>query len=606
MYDNYIDEIMNSKFSWKKLAKYLRKALEYTGIKKDAKLKSSLCALFVLNIFVPILFPILSRELTNASVQITNTTGAFWTLLCMIVFYAAAKILYEITNGILYFILNKIMVMSSINIREEILNTNLQMPLKYFNSDKINNKLQFINSTIPMNMEKFINNCYMGLVKLISVLSIYALLWGLDFKIAIIMVIGTIPQVVWITKGNNLIFENTFRQAKLFIERDKVLSIAMDKNPEKIVYDLYKILEERFDSANKKIAENRKTMNLRLSTYRLFAGIVIAGCYLFAIGLTITEIIENNKSIGELSLLISLLPVYGSDIAALLNKCSWIVYSMKYFDNYSYYLTLAEEGRTKRKNGSIEDKPIEIEFRDVTFTYPGSETAAIKHLNLKIVQGEKIAIVGQNGSGKSTFTYLLTGLYKASHGEILINGMNINENPEMCRRLMSIIFQDSSQYSMSIWDNIRIGDISRKLGREEVIRICKKTGVDKIAEGLEEGLNALVGELSEEGVNLSSGQWQRIMLARALIRENAKIVILDEPTAALDPKAEAQLYTEFSSMTGDKAAVVISHRLGITKVVDRILVFKDGTIIEEGDHLQLMRKKGIYYRMYTSQAEWYL
>ena len=96
------------------------------------------------------------------------------------------------------------------------------------------------------------------------------------------------------------------------------------------------------------------------------------------------------------------------------------------------------------------------------------------------------------------------------------------------------------------------------------------------------------------------------MLARALIREKAKIVILDEPTAALDPKAEAQLYTEFSSMTGDKAAVVISHRLGITKVVDRILVFKDGTIIEEGDHLQLMRKKGIYYRMYTSQAEWYL
>ena len=171
---------------------------------------------------------------------------------------------------------------------------------------------------------------------------------------------------------------------------------------------------------------------------------------------------------------------------------------------------------------------------------------------------------------------------------------------------MAYIYQDFGKYEMSIADNILIGDTSRNISRDELEHICEITGVNRFANNFKNGIDTVLGSMGDEGINLSGGQWQRIMLARALVRKNVNILIFDEPTAALDPKSEAELYEDFNKLTGDKTTITISHRLGITDIVDRILVFEDGKIVEDGTHDELIANNGLYKKMYQSQAQWYV
>ena len=246
-----------------------------------------------------------------------------------------------------------------------------------------------------------------------------------------------------------------------------------------------------------------------------------------------------------------------------------------------------------------------IEFRNVTFRYPDSERIALNEINLELRPGEVIALVGENGSGKTTLVKLLCRLYDPGSGAILLDGVDLRDFAlSALRREISVIFQDYAHYNLTVAENIGIGDSTRSVGEEDIIAAAKQAGVHDTIMSLPRGYETMLGKLFEEGEELSIGQWQKIALARAFLR-NAQVIVLDEPTSAMDPKAEYEVFTKFRELLKGRTAILISHRLSTVRMADRIYVLQDGHIIESGTHDELVYRAGTYAHLFATQAEPY-
>lgn len=246
-----------------------------------------------------------------------------------------------------------------------------------------------------------------------------------------------------------------------------------------------------------------------------------------------------------------------------------------------------------------------VTFDDVTFAYPGSEAPALREVSITIPAGQKVAIVGRNGSGKSTFVSLLCGLYAPQEGTVRVGGMDASDDPAAARAQISAVFQDFGRYEDTLRFNVTVSDEERPRDDDAIRALAAFVGAEGLVDGRPGGLDAVVGSYSEAGNNLSGGQWQRVALMRAAWRDRARVMVLDEPTSALDPLAEALLYRRFAELVGGRTALLISHRLGVAAVVDRILVFDGGRIVEDGTHDELLAAGGLYAELYEAQAQWY-
>lgn len=265
-----------------------------------------------------------------------------------------------------------------------------------------------------------------------------------------------------------------------------------------------------------------------------------------------------------------------------------------------------------------------LEFRHVTFRYPGTEVDILKDFSMELREGVHYAIVGENGAGKSTLIKLLTGLYRDYGGEILYNGMEMRSFPqEQWFRIFSCVFQDFARYYLSVRENICLGAGEMEFQAEEghnrdagtqrtadgdresrMYKVTQQIGLQDAVSSLKYGYETRLGKLDEDSADLSGGQWQRVAMARALMND-APILLLDEPTAALDPVSESALYEKFGDISRGRTTIFISHRLGSTKLSDHIFVLKDGCVREQGSHEELMAAGGIYASMYETQQSWY-
>lgn len=277
-------------------------------------------------------------------------------------------------------------------------------------------------------------------------------------------------------------------------------------------------------------------------------------------------------------------------------KCSYAYQFLKFLD----YPAAMPKGSRAVQGGKHT-----IEFSHVSFRYPRSEKDVLRDINLKITSGEHLAVVGLNGAGKTTFIKLLCRLYDVTEGEILIDGINIKEySEEEYRRLFAVVFQDFQLFAFSLWENIVLGE---EMKDAEVEQVLRQSGLYEDAVKLDKGFDTMLYKsFDEHGTELSGGQKQKTAISRALYR-NAPIVILDEPTAALDPVAEYEIYKQFHSLVGGRTAIYISHRLSSCKFCDKIAVFADDTIKEYGSHDELVDVQGgIYAKMFAAQAQYYV
>jgi ATP-binding cassette subfamily B protein len=246
-----------------------------------------------------------------------------------------------------------------------------------------------------------------------------------------------------------------------------------------------------------------------------------------------------------------------------------------------------------------------VEFRHVSFKYSGQEQWALRDVNLTIRPGEKIALVGLNGAGKTTLIKLLTRLYDPTEGQILLDGIDLREyDLTSLRKQIGVIFQDFMRYHLTAGENIGFGQVEALEDRPRIVGAAQKSGADPLIARMPDGYDTTLGRWFSRGRDLSGGEWQKIALGRAFMRD-CELLVLDEPTAALDAENELRVFQQFRTLIADKTAVLISHRFSTVRMADRIFVIENGTISEQGTHAELLAGGGTYARLFTLQAESY-
>lgn len=340
--------------------------------------------------------------------------------------------------------------------------------------------------------------------------------------------------------------------------------------------------------------------------------VVLASLLQFAIFiytqyLTLSEVIKGTLSIGQFALIFqqSLNLALGAE--EILNQYSSISVRAKYLDVFFDFMNTKRVIHSIQNPTPLPSSPIPpiIEFKNVSFKYPKTEREILKNLFLTISSGEKIALVGENGAGKTTIIKLLLRFYDVTEGEILINNINIKDlNLEEWHTQVGALFQDFIKYQFTFKENVYFGNLDEKNNEELLKAAITKAGADKYLDSLPKGIDQIVGKMFDDGIDLSGGQWQKLALARAFFR-NAPVLILDEPTSAIDAKAEYEIFENVQKLQKDKTVIIISHRFSTVRNADRILVLDEGKIIEAGNHESLMKQKGLYAELFELQAKGY-
>ena len=303
---------------------------------------------------------------------------------------------------------------------------------------------------------------------------------------------------------------------------------------------------------------------------------------------------DGNITLGDIMLIITALQGIISSFSSIAdNFMSMSDFSFNLKD-WKTFIDLEEEPLI-----NIDLKSFDLQLENVSFVYPGSEKKVLNNINLHIKEGEKVAIVGENGSGKTTLLYLLLGIYEPTTGVVKIGKENLQNVLRDYRKKVSCLFQDYIKYQMSIEDNVFL---NRQISKKYINKFVEKNDFIKNFPEMEK---TMLGKINDLGIELSGGQWQKLAISRALVKPETKILIMDEPVASLDPKSENDLYENFDDIWQKKSLILISHRLGVTRLCDKIIVMKEGRIIEQGSHNQLMAVKGEYYKMFTAQQQFY-
>jgi ATP-binding cassette subfamily B protein len=446
---------------------------------------------------------------------------------------------------------------------------------------------------------------------LITLLSMLGLILHLAWWLAIVALIVPIPSFIassryGLKNYRMMRWQSPEKRQQMYLNR---LMTVDDFNKEIKLFNLgdffirrYQFLAEKFYEENKRLQVARNLNNFLWSALSIAAN---SGIYLYVALQAVTRVI----SLGALSQYTMAVNQAGQNFQGVLDGIS----SM--YENHLFVNTLFEFLEYQPKIVSpkhpvpietpLTSKGLDIEFRNVSFTYPDKAQPTLKNVSFTLRSGEAIALVGRNGAGKTTLVKLLTRLYDPDEGEILIGGRNVKEyDLHELRDHIGVIFQDYVKYNMKASENIGVGRVGEVENLELIDAAAHKSGADTVIGRLQEGYDSMLGRWFDKGMQLSGGEWQKVALARAFMRD-ARILILDEPTSALDAQAEYDVFTRFRHLTEGKTAIFISHRFSTVRLADRIFVIENGEVIENGSHQELMALDGRYAQLFNLQAEAY-
>jgi len=404
--------------------------------------------------------------------------------------------------------------------------------------------------------------------------------------------------------GYNLAFRQT--PAKREMDYLRFLGVSKESAKELKVFGLNNYLTDRFAI----LADQIFSQNVGLARRRFFAGSLLSvfstagyyGAYVYVV----YQALRGQISVGTLQFLAGAIAGASLNLQSIFSTFSGIADQALFLSDLISFLALKPHIRSK-VGGLSSPRPIRsgIEFRNVSFAYPGTQRTVLRNLNLRFDQGERLALIGENGQGKTTIVKLITRLYDPTEGAIYLDGVDLRDyDLDDYTSQIAVIFQDFVRYDMTALQNIGIGRVSKMHELQEIIAAAEKSRADEVVKKLQFGYDQMLGRRFDGGVDLSGGEWQKVALARAYLRD-AQILILDEPTASLDAKSEQQVFQQFAELTQNKLSLLISHRFSTVRMADRIVVLEDGHITEEGHHTQLMAREGKYAEMFELQASNY-
>ncbi len=371
------------------------------------------------------------------------------------------------------------------------------------------------------------------------------------------------------------------------------------------LFELGPRLLDRYRAIFRKVFREDRALTIRRDTWGFFLGLVSTGAFYAAYAWVALSAVRGRITLGEMTMYVMLFRQGQSAVSAILSAIGGMYEDNLYLSTlYEYLDTPIEAGTGTRTAGPTPGDG--LRFEHVTFTYPEAAEPTVRDVSFHLKPGESLALVGENGSGKTTLIKLLTRLYVPDSGRILLDGLDLAEwQPAALRRRIGVIFQDFARYQLKVGENIGAGDVRHF---EDEARWRAAAGLGMSAPFIDElpaGYDTQLGKWFKDGRELSGGQWQKIALSRAFMREDADILVLDEPTAAMDARAEAQVFEQFQSLARDRMVILISHRFSTVRMADQILVIEGGRVLERGSHEQLMQLGGHYAGLFSLQARGY-
>ena len=368
---------------------------------------------------------------------------------------------------------------------------------------------------------------------------------------------------------------------------------------------LGKLFLKRYVDIFRSMYKEDRNLVLRRGFWGYVLGLLASSAFYFAYGWVGFATIAGAITIGQMTMYIAQFRLGQNAVTNSLTAINGMYEDNLYLSNLTEYLEHKVPEQTGTKTLGF-DRDDGIRFEDVSFSYPGSEISALNEVSLHIKPGESLAIVGENGSGKTTLIKLLTRLYSPSKGKIFLEGLELKEwDIETLRQKIGVIFQDFARYQLIVGENIGIGDVDEIETDPLIEEAAKKGMADVFVRDLPRSYKTQLGTWFKDGKELSGGQWQKIALSRAFMRSKADILILDEPTAAIDAKAEAEIFSHFGDLTDNKISIIISHRFSTVRRADHIIVLEKGEIQEEGSHSELLNNEGHYATLFRLQAQGY-
>ena len=489
-----------------------------------------------------------------------------------------------------------------------ILEKALTLDLTQFEDSEFYDKLTRARREASMRPLSLVMRTFGLIQNLISLLSYATLLVQFSVWALAILLCSGLPAFIAETKFSGDAFR-LFRwrspETRMQIYLETVIA-REDHAKEVKLFGLGPLLLDRYRQIYHKLYREDRDLTIRRDTWGFFMGLIgtvaLYGAYawiaLSAIALRIT--------LGQMTMYLMLFRQGQTAVSASLSAVGGMYEDNLYLSTLYEYLEtpVAPATGTHTHGNAAQDG---IRFEHVSFTYPGAEQAALVDINLHIRRGASLALVGENGSGKTTLIKLLTRLYTPDSGRILLDGIDLKDWDEATlRRRIGVIFQDFARYQMMLGENIGAGDV-RYFDDETKWRMAAEQGMAApLIESMPAGYHTQLGKWFKDGRELSGGQWQKIALSRAFMRTDADILVLDEPTAAMDAGAEAEVFEHFQTLTRNRIAILISHRFSTVRMADQIVVIQHGRVIEHGSHEELMRLDGHYAHLFSLQARGYL
>jgi ATP-binding cassette, subfamily B, bacterial len=564
---------------------------------------ATIVALTLISALLPLAIAYIGKLIIDAVVAHSIALTTQWVFVEL-----AAVGLQSLVQRVLFLLRGLLGARLGVEVNVQILDKAIRLDLAHFEDSEFYDKLTRARREASSRPVSMVTDTLQLIQNALTLLGYVALLSSFSGWAVVGLALAAVPATLVEMKFSNVAFRlRNWRSADsrrlMYVE----YVIANDEHVKEVkLFNLGPLLLERYRTISTLFYNDDKVLSVRRTRWAFVLSLLaLAAFYLCYLALAVNTA-KGLISLGNLTLYVVAFRQGQQAFQSCLTAIGSMYENTLYMSNLFEYLDMPLPNRTS-KGHTIGTTERGIRFEKVGFKYPGREPWALKGIDLFIPDGKSLALVGHNGAGKTTFIKLLCGLYEPTEGSIFIDGKEIREwDVEELRKKISVVFQDFNQYQMTFKENVGFGDLDFREDDTRIARAIHRGGADEVARSLPQGIDTPLGKWFASGVELSGGQWQKIALARAFMREDAEILILDEPTAALDAEAEYEIFERFRSLAKGKTTLLISHRFPTVRLADWIIVLENGELVEQGTHADLVNQKGRYAELFALQAKGYL